>query len=1155
MPRSRKAAAGGGGGGTGKTKAGGASKPKKKRRAVAGVGVDFSRVKRKVGRTLAPAANATDTTVTAKSITLPSQSVAANRGRGATTTADRDLTLRELLAQLSHYSAKVRRDALLGIAELAAAAPEEVRRHSGGIVGESKSSSSSSNGVSSSSASPLEALAERAADPDPEVRAALRRALSAVAAAVGPLGVVPFLPLLMAHARRAMGSPDPRTRADALSLAAEAVAAAKGSRSSSSSSNSGSGRGGGGLSSLLVGPALAACSAQLNPAARARSLKAGSLKSLQASLQGVRAFLEAASERGGGREEEEEEAEGDDGDDEEGERAGDEGGPSAAAAALEGSRSLRPLYSFRCAWALNAVAPAAEGSDDDEGDGGGGGGGERSDEEGSGTAADHGTTPLPAGVASLLAALCSAWGDLCPKGLLFQGGGAGGEREGAQRNRATAAADEDDDVERSLAACDLLACARLLLISCSSSSSSSPAVAAAAIRAASPLGRAVGSALPAPPPSGKGTARKDALDAAAALNLEAAKFLSRLLLVSPSSGGIEAASLPPWTARLLGWCDAALATGDALPRSGAGSGDGGGNGKDDDGGDNESSKKKRSKPSSSPALLRPLPDAALASVVSASERGLAALGARERSAAHASSLSALTLRSLPGSRARGVAVGAIARALLLSGAVSEEAAAANWVPLLPRVVWEEAAAIASNKKGGKKRKSSRGVGGATAAAALAALHAAARRCSPEWNRAGNSSSPLASALKVVAPSLAPLVLVMPPPATATAAEKASAVVTAAPGALSRLPLRCALLFADALEHLPCLLPAPLLRSLVAALACTSSPYPPEFGERALAAASRAVASAAAAVSDEDDDESDNENGNENNATGISPEDARAWASALLFLLSGAGERVQVVESSSSRKGRGNEETKDSSSPLVLWRRHARAVAAATRALRASSGSGGVKVAVGLLSDGLLEAAGVKKDKKKNEEEETEGSEGRAAAGALAALCAVSDPDSSRAPSRLLDSVPLLVAAYARGGGCSPALSSAGMGAELALQALWRRTGTGSGTDNALAETLDLLLLSPSSPSSPPPSPSSLASSCALIGAIAGDSSLRASLLEERAAAAARSAVSRARDAAAAAAKARVEEEVEGGRPAPLPLPPPPPMPRWLRLSALDFFDF
>ena len=247
MPRSRKAAAGGGGGGTGKTKAGGASKPKgkKRNRAVAGVGVDFSRVKRKVGRTLAPAANATDTTVTAKSITLPSQSVAENR-KGLATTKGRDLTLRELLAQLSHHSAKVRRDALLGVAELARAAPSEVRRHSGGIVlnaGGAEASKEGNNKVSSSSASPLEALAERAADPDPGARVALREALSAVAAAVGPLGVAPFLPLLMAHARRAMGSPDPGTRADALSLAAEAVSAAKKTRSPAASGGAGAGGG------------------------------------------------------------------------------------------------------------------------------------------------------------------------------------------------------------------------------------------------------------------------------------------------------------------------------------------------------------------------------------------------------------------------------------------------------------------------------------------------------------------------------------------------------------------------------------------------------------------------------------------------------------------------------------------------------------------------------------------------------------------------------------------------------------------------------------------------------------------------------------------------------------------------------------------------
>jgi hypothetical protein len=1176
MPRSRKAAAGGGGGGTGKTKAGGASKPKKRNRAVAGVGVDFSRVKRKVGRTLAPAANATDTSISAKSITLPSQSVAENR-RGKATTADRDLTLRELLAQLSHYSAKVRRDALVGIAELATLAPAEVRRHSGGIAGRSSSSIGIKGGHGnggtgappSSTVSPLEALAERAADPDPGVRRALRGALAAVAAAVGPPGVAPFLPLLMAHARRAMGSPDPRTRADALSLAAEAVAAATARGKAAGGAPSG-----GCPLSLLVGPALAACSAQLNPAARASSLRAGSLKSLQASLEGVRAFLEAASEHGGGGEEEEgegeEEREGDD-DNDDGE---DEDGFSAAAALENALR--RPLYSFRCTWApaLAAVAPAAEGSDGDDG------GGESYEEgrsaAGLGGPTDPETLLLPAGVASLLAALCSAWGDLCPKGLLFQGGGGGGgaASAGARNNRATAAADEDDDVERSLAACDLLACARLLLDSCFSSSSS-PSVAEAAIRAASPLGRAVGSGLPAPPPSGKGTARKDALDAAAALNVEAARFLGRLLVASPpsssaappsrSDGGFgEAGSLlPPWTARLLGWCDAALATGDALPRS-----DGGGGGGEDDGG-SESKSGKKKKPSP-PALLRPLPDAALAAVVAASERGLAAVGARERSAAHAGSLSALALRSPAGSRGRGVAVRAISRALLPprggagSAAVSEEAAA-SWVPLLPRVVWEEAAAAAASERGG----GTKGRGGATAAAALAALHAAARRCTPDWNRGGDrfingdsgsssSSSPLAAALKAVAPSLAPLVLVMPLPAStpaATAAGRkalaAAAVVTVAPGALSRLPRRCALLFADALEHFPCLIPAPLLRALVAAAASPSSPYPQEFGERALAAASRAVASAAAAAaaaSGGGNDDDKNENEKIENETGISPDDARAWASALLFLLSGAGERVRVVESPSSRKGSGLGEGEEKrkkegeasdascSSSLVMWRRHARAVAAATRALRASSG-GGVDDAAGLLSDGLLEAAGVKgKEKRRGgaSGEGEEGREGRAAAGALAALSAVpvAPPSSSPSPSsRLLDSVPPLVAAYARGGGCAPALSSAGMGPELALRVLRRRVarggqGAGAADGGALAETLGLLL-APPPPCSSPSAPLSITSSCALISAIAGDPSLRSCLLGEGAAAAARRAVSRARAAAAAAAKARGEEEAGG----------------------------
>ena len=62
--------------------------PKRKN---AGVGVDFKRVKRRVGRKLAPADNATDTRVVARRVALPGQSVAEERG-GAV--SERNLTLK-----------------------------------------------------------------------------------------------------------------------------------------------------------------------------------------------------------------------------------------------------------------------------------------------------------------------------------------------------------------------------------------------------------------------------------------------------------------------------------------------------------------------------------------------------------------------------------------------------------------------------------------------------------------------------------------------------------------------------------------------------------------------------------------------------------------------------------------------------------------------------------------------------------------------------------------------------------------------------------------------------------------------------------------------------------------------------------------------------
>lgn len=66
--------------------------PKGHKRKNAGVGVDFRKVKHKVGKKLPRAQNATDTTVRARAISLPEQSLGADKGGAAVT--QRNLTLK-----------------------------------------------------------------------------------------------------------------------------------------------------------------------------------------------------------------------------------------------------------------------------------------------------------------------------------------------------------------------------------------------------------------------------------------------------------------------------------------------------------------------------------------------------------------------------------------------------------------------------------------------------------------------------------------------------------------------------------------------------------------------------------------------------------------------------------------------------------------------------------------------------------------------------------------------------------------------------------------------------------------------------------------------------------------------------------------------------
>eukprot|EP00887_Chlorella_sp_A99_P000463 scaffold17.g463.t1 len=248
-------------------------KPQKKKKN-AGVGVDFKRVKHRVGKKLPRAQNQTDTTFKSRSISLPQQSVAVDKGGAAVT--HRNLTLKltmapvlviptvvvqELLGQCGHYSERVRRDAVAGLAELGRSHPEELCAHASAVV---------------------EAAAERVTDGDAGVRGAVRDALaSAILPALGAAALEPFALLLMAHVGSAMTHLADPIRADALGFLelltewrADLVAGAS------------------------LAPALQHYADLLSRGSRGRSIKAGSLASLATIVASLERFLSRTLDKG-----------------------------------------------------------------------------------------------------------------------------------------------------------------------------------------------------------------------------------------------------------------------------------------------------------------------------------------------------------------------------------------------------------------------------------------------------------------------------------------------------------------------------------------------------------------------------------------------------------------------------------------------------------------------------------------------------------------------------------------------------------------------------------------------------------------------------------------------------------------------------------------
>ena len=156
--------------------------PKGFKRKNAGVGVDFKRVKHKVGKKVGKAQNETDTNVVSKSITLPEQSIAVDKGGAAVT--HRNLSLKDLLSQCTHHNDRVRCDALKGLIELLKANPKEAQV---------------------SALQLLTTVSSRLADRDESCRAAVKQLLQeALLPAMGRTALSPFFPVLLAHVNAAL---------------------------------------------------------------------------------------------------------------------------------------------------------------------------------------------------------------------------------------------------------------------------------------------------------------------------------------------------------------------------------------------------------------------------------------------------------------------------------------------------------------------------------------------------------------------------------------------------------------------------------------------------------------------------------------------------------------------------------------------------------------------------------------------------------------------------------------------------------------------------------------------------------------------------------------------------------------------------------------
>ncbi|KAJ2159772.1 rRNA processing protein [Coemansia sp. RSA 552] len=154
---------------------------------------DFKKVKLKVGKRKAPPSNATDTSFTSRAIVLGQQSISADKS--ALRTNSRNLTLRDLLTQLRHYSAATRRDAVAGLADFVSLHGDALQSELGPIV---------------------DGTVRLMIDSEPSVRRQALRLLGDILPTVPAPDLAPFVPLAVMFACSAMTHIMDDIRADAV---------------------------------------------------------------------------------------------------------------------------------------------------------------------------------------------------------------------------------------------------------------------------------------------------------------------------------------------------------------------------------------------------------------------------------------------------------------------------------------------------------------------------------------------------------------------------------------------------------------------------------------------------------------------------------------------------------------------------------------------------------------------------------------------------------------------------------------------------------------------------------------------------------------------------------------------------------------------------